>query len=78
MSNLMILVKMHVIIVLDYFMNDECMLHTLEMGLGRNPGKVQKFAPLPDGVKLVFINDSPVSINEKSKYIQCHGWYVIA
>ena len=24
MSNLMILAKMHVIIVLDYFMNDEC------------------------------------------------------
>ncbi len=27
----------------------------------------------PKGVELVFINNSPVSINEKSKYIQCHG-----
>ena len=36
-----------------------------------HPGSI-KFS-YPDGVKLVFINDSPVSINEKSKYIQCHG-----
>ena len=36
-----------------------------------HPGSI-KFS-YPEGVKLVFINDSPVSINEKSKYIQCHG-----
>ena len=36
-----------------------------------HPGSI-KFS-YPEGVKLVFINDTPVSINEESKYIQCHG-----
>ena len=39
-----------------------------------HPGSI-KFS-YPEGVKLVFINDSPVSINEESKYIQCHGCFM--